>query len=109
MKANRMLCLCLAITFPQLALAERQLTNQSLGTEQAMIDFCARIDPGTATKYQQQAELLVQGVPEEELGKARSTDDYKEAYALASAALGAISKPDAAEACNRFLEADRQD
>ena len=109
MKANHMLCLCLAITFPQLALAEFQFTNQSLGTEQAMIDFCARIDPGTATKYQQQAEVLAQGVPSEELDKARSTDDYKDAYALASNALGAISKPDAAEACNRFLEADKQD
>lgn len=109
MKTNRILCLCAAIMFPQLALAELPFTDQSLGTAQATVDFCAQIDPGTATKYQQQVTLLVQGVSEDEVAKIRSTDDYKDAYARASAALAEVSKPDAAEACNRFLETDRQD
>lgn len=107
MKIHRILCLCAAITLPQLALAERPFTNQSLGTTQSTVDFCARINPGAASKYHEQAGLLVQGVPEQEVAKVRDSDEYKEAYAKASASLGEVAKKDAEEACNSFLETDK--
>lgn len=109
MKTNRILCLCAAVTIPQFALAELPFTDESLGTTRAMVDFCGQIDSAIAAKYQQQVALLVQGVPEEELAKARSSDEYKAAYAQTGTALSGISKPDAAEACNRFLGADGPD
>lgn len=105
MKIYLILCLCAASTIPLLAVADAP-SGQSLGTAQATIDFCARINPDAATKYQQQATSLVQGVPEEELNKVRSTDEYKEAYTQTSTVLDEISKADAATACNSFLQED---
>jgi hypothetical protein len=97
--------LCVVILFPQLALAELSSSNQpagtvqasSYGTVQATLDFCAHINPGAAARYQEQARLIVGG-------KFNNTNEYKNGYAWAQAALSTVSEHDAKEACVDFLE-----
>ncbi|MEO8418543.1 MAG: hypothetical protein ABI475_07465 [Methylophilaceae bacterium] len=108
MKIYLILCLCAASTIPLPAVADAP-PNQSLGTAQATIDFCARINPAGAAQYQQRAASLVQGVLQADLDKIRSTDEYKEAYTQTSTVLDEISKPDAATACKDFLQEDKSE
>lgn len=106
MKTYRIICLCAAIVIPQAALAEPSVTDQSLGTSQATVDFCTQADPSTAAKYQEQMTQMVKDMSAEELAKLQGSDDYKDAYARTSTALSNIAKPDAIVACSRFLNAD---
>jgi hypothetical protein len=105
MKTHRILCWCAAIALPPLALAEPSFTAQSVGTSQAAVDFCARIDSATAAKLM---ALMEQSASGDELAKARGTDEYKEAYTRTSATLGGLPESEGADACSRFLDADRQ-
>jgi hypothetical protein len=104
MKHHRILCLCAAMALPQIALAELAFTAEALGRVQSTLDFCAEGQPRAATKYQEQAKILVQGVPKDKVDKVRSTDEYKGAYESAREELGKVSKHDVAEACTGFLE-----
>ena len=105
MKTYCILCVA-AIVFPQFAMAEPSFTGQSLGTVQAMVDFCAQINPDDATTYQENARLVAGEASEQELGNARNTGEYKEAYAQTIATLGEVSKHDAEEACKGLVEID---
>jgi len=105
MKIHCILCVA-AIVFPQFAMAEPSFTGQSLGTVQAMLDFCAQINPGAATKYQEHAKLVAEDASQQALDDARNTGVYKEAYAQTIAALGEVSKHDAEEACKGLVEID---
>ena len=108
MKFKRMLCLCVAAGLSQFALAdELPLTNQSLAVLQGTLDFCTRINPGDAARYGEHAKLVVQGVPGEEVGKIRKSDEYKAAYDMVTEELGKISREQAAEACKGFLAPEK--
>jgi hypothetical protein len=88
--------LCMAIVFPQLALADSSSSNRSLGTVQATLDFCAHINPGAAAQYQAQGKLIVGG-------NSQNSDDYKQGYTSAQAALARISEREAKDTCVGFL------
>ena len=88
MKTHYMLYV--AILFPQLALA-LPASNQpagnvqasSFGTVQATLDYCARINPGAAARYQEEARLIVGG-------QFKTTNEFKDGYAKAQAALSQV-------------------
>jgi hypothetical protein len=96
--------LCAAILFPQLALAisssnppAGNVQASSYGTVQATLDYCARIDPGSATRYQDEARLIVGA-------QFKSTNEYKDGYSRAQDALGKVSEHEGKAACVDFLE-----
>jgi hypothetical protein len=96
--------LCAAILFPQLALAitssnppPGNVQASSYGTVQATLDYCARIDPASATRYQDEARLIVGA-------QFKTTNEYKDGYSRAQDALGKVSAHDGKAACADFLE-----
>jgi hypothetical protein len=101
--------LLFVFVLPQLALAELPVNHQSLGTVQAVVDFCVQMKPADAAKYQEQAGLLVSGLASEELSRVREADDYKEAYATTKEALSKVDTKDAAKDCDGYLELDKAD
>jgi len=109
MKIDRMMCLFAVVAFPQLALAESQFSNQVAGETQAIIDFCARTNGVSATKYQEQARFMLRDGSEHSLGKFQGTKEYKDAYTQTLAALDQISNGDAVEACQGFLGTSRSE
>ncbi len=96
--------LCAAILFPQLALAipssnqpAGNVQASSFGSVQATLDYCGRINPGAAAKYQEEARLIVGG-------QFKTTNEYKDGYARTQEALGKVSEHEGKEACVNFLE-----
>src|SRR5882762_3160513 len=78
MKKHRVLCLCAAIMFPQLVLANLPFANDSFGKLEGTLSFCSKLNPPGAAKYRELGKILVQGVPEKELAEARQTAEYKD-------------------------------
>ena len=96
--------LCVAILFPQLALAipssDQPAGNfqaSSFGTVQATLDYCVRTNPGSAARYQDEARLIVGG-------QFKNTNEYKDGYARAQDALSHVSEHEGKAACVDFLE-----
>ena len=104
LKMKQLSVLLVALAVSQLALGGTEVNQQSLGTAQATVDFCAQIKPGEAVRFQQQTGILVSDLSTDELAKLRNTDDYKAAYAATNAALGKVDVQDAAKACDAFLQ-----
>lgn len=98
-----------AIALPQIAMAESFFTYQSLGAVQSTVDFCAQTHPQNAAKYQEQARIMLQEIAAEDLDKARSSVEYKEAYDQASSILGKVTQIEVDEACDGLLETNLSD
>jgi hypothetical protein len=105
MRLRRMMVLCIAVGAVQIASAGLPFSGQAFATVQATIDFCSRATPKDATKYQDRARALVQGLPAGEVAKARDSDEYKSTYEETSAALGKLTKKQADDACHGLLDA----
>ena len=104
MRIHRILCLCVAMVVPQLALAQVPFTNETFGKLEGTLAFCGQINSRAAAKYKEQAKLLVRETPEKDVTKARNTQEYKEAYDRAGTELGKMSRVQAVEACSSFLD-----
>jgi hypothetical protein len=105
MRLQRVMVLCTALGAAQIASAGLPFSGQAFATVQATIDFCSRAAPKDASKYQDRARALVQGLPAEEVVKARDSDEYKSTYEETSSALGKLTKKQADDACHGVLDA----
>jgi hypothetical protein len=105
MKLQRMMVLCAAIGASQAASAGLPFSGQAFATAQATIDFCSRMTPKDAPKYQERSRALVQGLPAEDVAKARDSDEYKATYEETNSALSKLTKPQAQDACHGLLDA----
>jgi hypothetical protein len=93
---------CAAVLLPLLAHADDStFDGRVLGTTEAVLDYCAKIDPSAADRYRQQLKLMVRGASDEVLAKARSTDDYKQARAAAEDSLSKLDEKDAKQTCTQ--------
>ena len=91
---------CAAAFLPLLAHAdESTFDGRVLGATEAVIDYCAKLNPSAADQYQQQLKLMLHGASDEVLAKARTTEDYKEARAAAEDSLSKLEEKDAKETC----------
>jgi hypothetical protein len=91
---------CAAAVLPLLVQAdEPTLDGRVLGAAEAVIDYCARLDPSAADRYRQQFKLMVKGANEEALAKLRGSEDYKQARADAQDSLGKLDPNDAKQTC----------
>ena len=85
--------------------ARQHRFGQAFATAQATIDFCSRMAPKDAPKYQERSRALVQGLPTEDVAKARDSDEYKATYSETNSALSKLTKPQAEDACHGLLDA----
>jgi hypothetical protein len=103
MKFNRLLCALTVIAAAQLARADLPFSGQSLGNLQATMDFCTRVQPEEAAKFQDQFKMFIKGFPEKELAALLQSDEYKATYETTGTALDKLAKPQANETCKRLL------
>lgn len=107
MKILRIVCVTAAILFPQLMLAKLPFPNDTFGKLEGILDFCAKADPQSASKYQAQKKTLVKDATEKEVAEARQSQEYKDAYDAVSTELGKEPKDKVAETCAASLEGSK--
>jgi hypothetical protein len=104
MKLSRLLGMSAALMIAQSALADSPaITPQSLGTVEAVLKFCAKMDHAAAGKYQERLKLIAQVESPTALAAARNTDEYKEAYASALDSVGKLDTDRVSQACSQYL------
>ena len=104
MKINRILLICAAIMIPQLVNAKLPFSNDAFGKVEGLLNYCGKIDAGSAAKYRERAKFLVKGVPDKEVAEARQSAEYKESYDSMSADLEKAPKENSVQACRAYLE-----
>jgi hypothetical protein len=107
MKTLRILCVTAAILVPQLVLAKLPFPNETFGKLEGILDFCAKADPQSASKYQGQKKAVVKEATEKEVAEARQSQEYKDAYDAVSTELGKEPKEKLAETCAASLEGNK--
>lgn len=104
MNTRRVLCLSAALLVPQLAGAKLPLPNDSFGKIEGILDFCAKADPESASKYEERKKLIVDDATEKEVAEARKAQEYKDGYKGISEELAKAPIDKAASACSAYLE-----
>jgi hypothetical protein len=104
MKLYLVLGLVAILSIPQLVLAAPPVPPKALGSVEATIDFCSRVDSKSADKYKEWGKLLVRDMSEKELAEARGSSEYKETYDALSAELEKLPKEKAVDACRASLK-----
>jgi len=102
------LCLLAAIITPgfapDLAVADEPAPQaQTLATTEAILEHCAKLNPGAADQYREQAKLLTQGASEEALAKVRKSDEYRQSRDSMLESLAKVDEQDAKKACAQNL------
>jgi hypothetical protein len=87
---------------------ESAFDGRVLAATEAVLDYCAKIDPSAADQYRQQLKVMLHGATDEVLAKARDTDDYKQARAAAEDSLSKLDENDAKETCSQSAAAGKQ-
>jgi hypothetical protein len=98
-----MFCLGSALLIPQMAGATLPLPNDSFGKIEGILDFCAKADSQSATKYQERKKLIADAASEKEVADARNAQEYKDAYQEITDALVKVSQDEAVKACSAYL------
>jgi hypothetical protein len=93
-KAFRILLLCGAAALPQLAMAENP-DPQALGMVNAILTFCAEVDPRDAQSFQAEWNSLGSGTT---LGHPAGADSQK-AFDMITAQLRLVARPTVAQNC----------
>lgn len=104
MKLYPVLGLAAIVSIPQLVLAEPPVPPKALGSVEATIDFCSRVDSKSADKYKEWGKLLVRDMSEKGLAEVRGSSEYKETYDALSAELERLPKEKAVDACRASLK-----
>lgn len=104
MKIYRILFLGAAMALPQFAPAEPEVSNQTLGQVEGVVNFCSQADAKAAPRYKEKAKALIGDLSAEDLAKARKSEEYKTAYEWISGELRKSSKDESSKLCTDFLE-----
>jgi hypothetical protein len=104
MKIRHIISLSAALLMSQLALAKMPFSNDIFGKLESTLDYCARLDPPSAAKYQEKKKAAVKDVPEEELAQARKSKEYKTSYEEFTDELSKMPKEEVTSACAAALE-----
>ena len=97
MKLHRAWYVGLIPLLPSMASADLPLSNAELGQMEGILSFCSKVNPELTKVNQQRLALLIGKASAQELADARSSEEYKAAYA------SAVSESDRkapAKACN---------
>ena len=96
------LSLIALVAVPLLTFAATPVPPKTLGTLEATLNFCARVDSKSADKYKEWGKMLVRDISAKDLAEARDSSEYKETYDANTAELEKVSKDKAMEACRDF-------
>ena len=96
--------LAAALALPQIAGAKLTITPQALGFVESTLDYCAKVDSESASKYEESKKAFVADATKEELDKARSASEYLEAYDTNTTNLEKTPKDQTVKSCKDFLE-----
>jgi hypothetical protein len=94
MKASRVLLLCAAIALPGLASATSEISPQGVGIVQAILDFCANVDPKDSDSFEALGKRVT-GLSEHDLATVRGNPAYQDARDM----LAKSAPKDAARTC----------
>jgi hypothetical protein len=106
----RIVCLIIVIAAPGLTLAEEAAPDakpgpnaRALGMTEAILGYCAKVDPSAAVKYQERVKLLAQGAGEETLVEVRKSDEYQQGRDSVAELVGKVDEHNAKRVCSGFL------
>ena len=72
---------------------------RALGMTEAILSYCAKVDPAAAEKYQQRLQLLSQDASEEALRTLRQSDEYRLGQDSMDESLARVDAQNARKAC----------
>jgi hypothetical protein len=104
MNIHRILFVCAALAIPQISNAKLPFSNDAFAKVEGILTYCAKVNPESATKYQDAAKAFVKDIPEKEVTEARQTSEYKDSYEGISADLEKAPKEASLQACKAALE-----
>jgi hypothetical protein len=107
MRVHRILFVCAAIAIPQLSTAKLPFSNDAFGKVEGIMNYCAKVNPESAAKFQGAAKAFVKDVPEKEVAEARKTAEYKDSYDGISEELNKAPIDTAAQTCKAALESKK--
>ena len=107
MKKVRFAFVSALLVLAPLALAKLPVPNDTFGQLESALDFCAQVDPGEASKYQEKKKGLAQAATEKEVAEARASQEYKDAYAANTDNMSKEPKDEVKKTCTAALEADK--
>jgi len=84
---------------PPVAMADLPMSPEALGQVEGVLGFCARVDPGAKTRYEQQAEALRGAASRDDLEEARKSDAYRGAFDAVSEQLAKVDAASAVKTC----------
>ena len=70
-----------------------------LGALEGTMNFCGKVDPQSASKYEDLKKLLTNGQSNEAVAKIRESKEYKDSLDQTNKQLGALSPKEAVAAC----------
>jgi hypothetical protein len=95
---------CGCFTIPTFAADEAPTVDaRTLGIAEAILNYCAGIDPAAADKYRQQVKMLVQGASEQTLTQVRGSEEYRKARASMEDFVGKVDEHNAKRVCSEAV------
>lgn len=76
----------------------------SIGGEQAVFDFCSRIDPAQDPNFDKQAKQLVAGLSRDAIDSLRESAVYRHGYETLKSVLKEFAAADALTACQAIVK-----
>ena len=104
MKPHRILVLTGALGLAQFALAEEPAPDaRALATTEAILSYCAKVDPASASEYQERVKLIAQGASEKALDEVRKSAEYQQAHASVDDFLAKVDEHNAKKVCSEAV------
>lgn len=121
MKVRRILVLVAAAALAQLGYAKAVGEHQAprprtltpvrakapnlgqLGAEQAVLDFCSRVDSSDEKGFEAEGRTAFAGIRSDSIEKIRASAQYKDAYAQIGSVVGELPSSEAVQGCKSLL------
>ena len=78
---------------------------RELGKAEAVLDYCAKVDPSDAAKIHTRLKQLMTGASKESIAQARQSEDYQKARRSVEGFLAHVDQHNAARVCSRPMAA----
>ena|SRR5579862_4792507 len=79
-------------------------SGQALGTAEALLSYCSKVDSAAAAQYQERLKMLVQDAGAQAIAEIRKSREYRQAYDEMTARVAQAADQDhARRACAAFL------
>jgi hypothetical protein len=111
MKILQFAVVCAATLLPGLTRAADAPGAQMLGSADALVQFCSRVDPSKRGEFERQvaASLGLRDLPAHIAEAARRDPLYQRSFNLFESVLNELTVPDAKRACANLIAHDHHD